>query len=105
MLPVKDADHDGDPGRPCDVGGHPQRLASDLHPGGELHAIRAFGAKMGEHAGRLAAVLSVADPDASRTPSGITLAQHSRPRCCGFKVASPRPALGRPVTRMVAGAP
>jgi hypothetical protein len=57
-------------------------VESDLRRGGELHPIRAFGAKMAEHAGRLAAVLSVyADPDAMEVNAeamacGITLAQH-----------------------------
>ena len=74
--------HDVDPGRPRDVGGFHDAVESDLRRGGELHAIRAFGAKMGEHAGRLAAVLSVyADPDAMEVNAeamacGITLAQH-----------------------------
>jgi hypothetical protein len=54
----------------------------DLVPGAVLHPIRAFGAKMGEHAGRLAAVLSVyADPDAMEVDCetmacGVALAQH-----------------------------
>ncbi len=54
----------------------------DLRLSGELHAIRAFGAKMAEHAGRLAAVLTVyADPDAMEVNAeamacGIALAQH-----------------------------
>ncbi len=53
-----------------------------LGDGGELASIRAFGAKMGEHAGRLAAVLTVyADPDAMEVNAegmtcGIALAQH-----------------------------
>ena len=57
-------------------------VESDLGPGGALHSICAFGAKMGEHAGRLAAVLTVyADPDAMEVNGeamacGITLAQH-----------------------------
>jgi hypothetical protein len=63
------------------VGFH-NAVESDLRPGRELHPIRAFGAKMGEHAGRLAAVLSVyGDPDAMEVGGeamacGITLAQH-----------------------------
>jgi hypothetical protein len=54
----------------------------DLRPGGDLHSIRAFGAKMGEHAGRLAAVLTVyGNPDAMEVDReavacGIRLAQH-----------------------------
>jgi hypothetical protein len=57
-------------------------VESDLGPGGNLHSIRSFGAKMGEHAGRLAAVLAVyGDPDAMEVGGeamacGITLAQH-----------------------------
>lgn len=53
-----------------------------LRDGGELYAIRAFGAKMAEHAGRLAAVLTVYDDrDAMVVPAeamaaGIALAQH-----------------------------
>ncbi len=53
-----------------------------LLPSGAYATIRAFGAKLGEHAGRLAAVLTVyADPDAMDVPAdmmacGITLAQH-----------------------------
>ena len=53
-----------------------------LLPGGDYATIKAFGAKLGEHAGRLAAVLTVyADPDAIEVPAammacGITLAQH-----------------------------
>jgi hypothetical protein len=54
----------------------------DLAPGGELHTVRAFGGKMAEHAGRLAAVLSVyADPatmevNGETMAFGIELAQH-----------------------------
>ncbi|MFL5253328.1 MAG: YfjI family protein [Rhodopila sp.] len=54
----------------------------DLRSDGALHPIRAFGAKMAEHAGRLAAVLTVyADPDAmdvdeAAMACGIRLAQH-----------------------------
>jgi hypothetical protein len=54
----------------------------NLAPGGELHSTRAFGSKMAEHAGRMAAVLSVyADPDGSEVNAkamacGVTLAQH-----------------------------
>jgi hypothetical protein len=57
-------------------------VESDLGPGGELHSVRAFGAKMAEHAGRLAAVLTVyAEPDAMEVgvdaiACGIELAQH-----------------------------
>ncbi|MBL6079698.1 DUF3987 domain-containing protein [Belnapia sp. T18] len=53
-----------------------------LLPGGAYAPIKAFGAKIGEHAGRLAAVLTVYDdPDAVEVPAammacGITLAQH-----------------------------
>ena len=40
-------------------------VESELRPSGALHSIRAFGAKMAEHAGRLAAVLTVyGNPDA-----------------------------------------
>ncbi len=55
---------------------------ASIGTGGELEPIRAFGAKMAEHAGRLAAVLAVyADPDAMEVPGemmacGIELAQH-----------------------------
>jgi hypothetical protein len=54
----------------------------DLGPGGALQPIQAFGAKMAEHAARLAAVLTVyADPeaievDADMLECGIRLAQH-----------------------------
>jgi hypothetical protein len=54
----------------------------DLGTGGNLHSIQAFGAKMGEHAGRLAAILTVyGDPDAMEVDEkamacGIALAQH-----------------------------
>jgi Protein of unknown function (DUF3987) len=54
----------------------------DLRPGGELHPIRAFGAKMSEHAGRLAAVLTAyadtdtMEVDAESMACGIELAQH-----------------------------
>lgn len=54
----------------------------ELLPGGAYAPIKAFGAKMGEHAGRLAAILTIyADPDAMEVPGammacGITLAQH-----------------------------
>jgi hypothetical protein len=54
----------------------------DLGEAGELRAIRPFGAKMAEHAGRLAAVLAAyADPDAIDVDDhsmscGIALAQH-----------------------------
>ena len=57
-------------------------VESDLGPGGTLHSVQAFGAKMGEHAGRLAAILTVyANPDAMEVDAaamacGITLAQH-----------------------------
>jgi hypothetical protein len=63
------------------VGFH-DAVESDLRRGGEMRPILAFGAKMAEHAGRLAAVLSVyADPDAMQVDAdamacGITLAQH-----------------------------
>lgn len=63
------------------VGFH-DSVENDLGPGGNLHSIRAFGAKMGEHAGRLAAVLTVfGDPDAMEVDeysmaSGIVLARH-----------------------------
>ncbi len=54
----------------------------DLAPGGALHSIRAFGAKMAEHAGRLAAVLTVyadagtMEVGAEALACGIMLAQH-----------------------------
>ena len=54
----------------------------DLAPGGEFHAIKAFGAKLAEHAGRLSAVLAAyADPDAlyvhaEHMACGIALAQY-----------------------------
>lgn len=54
----------------------------DLAPNGELAPIRAFGSKMAEHAGRLAAVMSTyADPDtmevtAEAMAGGIALTQH-----------------------------
>jgi hypothetical protein len=57
-------------------------VESDLRHGGELHPIRAFGAKMSEHAGRLAAVLTAyADHDtlevsAEAVACGIALARH-----------------------------
>lgn len=53
-----------------------------IGPGGEYASIRAFGAKMGEHSGRLAAVLTAyADPDAMEVPGeamacGIELTRH-----------------------------
>ena len=54
----------------------------DLAVGGKLHLIRAFGAKMAEHAGRLAAVLSTyVDPEAmdvhgDAMACGIELVKH-----------------------------
>ncbi len=54
----------------------------DLADAGGLRSIRAFGAKMAEHAGRIAAVLAAyADPDAMEVGAdsmacGIELAQH-----------------------------
>ena len=57
-------------------------VEADLGDTGALRPIRAFGAKMGEHAGRLAAVLTVyADPaamevNAEAMACGIALAQH-----------------------------
>jgi hypothetical protein len=57
-------------------------VETDLRHGGDLHPIPAFGAKMAEHAGRLAAVLSVyADPDTMEVNDdamecGIALVQH-----------------------------
>jgi hypothetical protein len=57
-------------------------VEKDIRSGGPLHSIAAFGAKLAEHAGRLAAVLTVyADPDAGAVGAeamecGITLAQH-----------------------------
>jgi hypothetical protein len=92
-------------------------VESDLRRGGELHpirAIRAFGAKMAEHAGRLAAVLSVyADPDAMEVNAqamacGINLAKHYATemlRLQGGASISPGSAVGRTVTCMVAGSP
>ena len=53
-----------------------------LAPGGAYRPIVAFGAKLAEHAGRLAAVLTLyGDPDAMEVPGeamacGIALAQH-----------------------------
>ena len=58
------------------------RAGAAIGPGGELEPVKAFGAKMAEHAGRLAAVLAVyADPDAMEVPGetmacGVALAQH-----------------------------
>jgi hypothetical protein len=55
---------------------------TQIAPGGAWRPIRAFGAKMAEHAGRLAAVLAVyADPEArevaaEHVANGIILAQH-----------------------------
>jgi hypothetical protein len=57
-------------------------IEHDLGTGGALQPICAFGAKMAEHAGRLAAVLSVyADPDTMEVSGeamacGVALAQH-----------------------------
>jgi len=57
-------------------------VESDIGPGGALHSICAFGAKLAEHAGRLSAVLTTyADPDAMEVGAeamacGITAAQH-----------------------------
>ena len=57
-------------------------VEGQLLPGGELASIKAFGAKLAEHAGRLAAVLTVyADPDAMDVPAemmanGIDLARY-----------------------------
>jgi hypothetical protein len=57
-------------------------VESDLAETGELRPIRAFGAKMAEHAGRLAAVLAAyADPDAAEVNAnamacGIALVQY-----------------------------
>lgn len=57
-------------------------VETDLAEGGGLRPIRAFGAKLAEHAGRLAAILAAyADPDATEVDAeamacGITLAQH-----------------------------
>ena len=54
----------------------------DLGEGGALRPVRAFGAKLAEHAGRLAGVLTVyGDPDAGEITGeamacGIALAQH-----------------------------
>ena len=95
------------------VGFH-DAVESDLRRGGELHPIRAFGAKMGEHAGRLAAVLiGLRRPrryggerrgDGVRDRAGTALrgrdAAASRRR-----VRLPRSAVGRPVARVVAGSP
>ncbi|MFC7694148.1 YfjI family protein [Paeniroseomonas aquatica] len=55
---------------------------AQLLPGGEFVTIKAFGAKLAEHVGRLAAVLTVyADPDAMEVPPemmvhGIMLAKY-----------------------------
>jgi hypothetical protein len=57
-------------------------VEAQLLPGGEFATIVAFGAKLAEHAGRLAAVLTVyADPDAQEVPAkmmenGIDLAKY-----------------------------
>jgi hypothetical protein len=57
-------------------------VEAQLLPGGEFATIKAFGAKIAEHAGRLAAVLTVyADPDAMEVPAkmmagGIALAKY-----------------------------
>jgi hypothetical protein len=57
-------------------------VEAQLLPGGEFASIKAFGAKLAEHAGRLAAVLTVyADPDAMEVPAtmmanGINLARY-----------------------------
>jgi hypothetical protein len=81
----------------------------DLADDGSLRPIRPFGAKMAEHAGRLAAVLATyADPDAIEVDGhamscGIALAQHyaaERLRLQGAGVVardgqSPKPRLGR----------
>jgi len=57
-------------------------VEKDLAPGQPLHSIKGFGAKLAEHAGRLAAVLAAfANPesrvvDRHQVASGIVLAQH-----------------------------
>ena len=94
------------------VGFH-DAVEADLGPGGALHSICAFGAKMAEHAGRLAAVLTAyADPDgmevnAEAMACGITLAQHygaEMLRLHGGAALSPRPQAGRAPGDVVAGA-
>lgn len=63
------------------IGFHDE-VERDLADGGALRPIRGFGAKLAEHAGRLAAVLTIySDPDAAAVGpenmvSGITLAKH-----------------------------
>jgi hypothetical protein len=58
-------------------------VESDLGPSGALHSIRAFGAKMPEHAGRLAAGQAVyGNPrtmyvDGPSMACGIDLANHN----------------------------
>jgi hypothetical protein len=48
-----------------------------LLPGGAYHAIRPFGAKLAEHAGRLAAVLTAyADPDAMDVSADMMAPRH-----------------------------
>jgi hypothetical protein len=55
---------------------------TSIGAGGELATVRAFGAKLAEHAGRLAAILAVyANPEMAEIPGedmarGIALAQH-----------------------------
>ncbi|MFH5927039.1 YfjI family protein [Roseomonas xinghualingensis] len=57
-------------------------VEGDLGEGGALHPVRAFGAKLAEHAGRLAATLALyGSPDAQAVEAegmrcGIALAQH-----------------------------
>ncbi len=58
------------------------QVEREMRPGGSLGAIRAFGSKMAEHAGRLAATMTMfGDPDAVEVAApdmanGIVLARH-----------------------------
>lgn len=69
-------------------------VESDLREGRALHPIRALGAKLAEHAGRLAAVLALyADPDAMDVPRaamacGIQLAKHYAAEALRMKQAA-----------------
>ncbi len=75
-----------------------------LADGGAFHTIRAFGAKMAEHAGRLAAVLAIyADPDAMEVSAemmacGIALAHHYAAELLRLQGPEPshRPFASRP---------
>ena len=84
-----------------------------LLPGGDYAAVKAFGAKLAEHAGRLAAVLTVyADADAMEVPGemmacGIMLAQHYAAELLRLQgTCAVRPTYaGRPAPDMVAAQP